>query len=121
VPQSAAGVIWQDYAACAGADFDFTPVRETSDEADTVRRVWCQGCPVRPACLSYAVLYRLEGYWGGTCTAERRILAYPRNRQKCPVCKCKSLVRTPDDHQVCQSCGLSWTALPKAETRRVRS
>jgi transcription factor WhiB len=116
VPQSAADVTWQEHAACAGAQFEFVPVRETVKEITRVRRTWCDRCPVWTDCLAYAVLYRLEGYWGGTSTAERRILAYPRNRQKCLVCKCKSLVRTPDNHEICQSCGMSWTALAPKET-----
>jgi len=106
---SAADVLWQEDARCNGTSFDFTPSAEDPESLEYVRGQWCNLCPVRTECLAYALLYRLSGYWGGTDTAERRRLAVPRDRAKCPVCKSKAKITTPDGHEICQHCGLSWT------------
>lgn len=109
---SAAEVRWQDRAQCAGSAYDFTPDHESPQGLKHVRAQWCNPCPVRVECLAYALLYRAQGYWGGTMTRERTLLGYPRNRTKCPLCGCKTLVRAETDgkdFQICQSCGLSWT------------
>lgn len=109
---SAADVRWQDRARCAQSTYDFTPDHESPQELERVRALWCNLCPVRVECLAYALLYRTKGYWGGTLTEERTLLSYPRNRVKCPLCGCKTLVRAETDgkdFQICQSCGVSWT------------
>jgi WhiB family redox-sensing transcriptional regulator len=60
--------------ACAddGVDpelfFLFPAEREKEARAKAV----CAGCPVRPACLRFALRERVEGVWGGTTDAERR-------------------------------------------------
>lgn len=106
----AADVGWQRDANCNGAPFDFTPNVETRSGKETARTGWCNACPVRAECLAYALLYRMSGYWGGTDTVERRLLGYARERARCPVCKSKTLVITPDGHEICQACGVSWTS-----------
>lgn len=105
---SAAEVRWQDYARCGGTRMNFVPDRETVAELNAVRTEFCNLCPVRLECLAYAFLYRAKGYWGGTSTEQRTLLSYARNRVKCPVCKCKSVV-VFGPHQICQGCGQSWT------------
>jgi WhiB family redox-sensing transcriptional regulator len=69
---------WAAHAACKDADPDlFFPI--TWDElpgraGDEARRI-CQACPVRPACLDWAVQTgEPDGMWGGTTPAERRRL-----------------------------------------------
>lgn len=104
----AADVVWQDYAECNGAPFDFTPDVESSADLAFARERWCNLCPVRTECLAYALLYHSTGYWGGTDTRERRLLAYRRDRVHCPVCQSKALIRTPEEHEICQRCGVSW-------------
>lgn len=116
----ASEVRWQDGARCAGeTGVDFVPYREDQKELEKIRGRFCNICPVRVECLSYALLYRMSGYWGGTDTAERRFLAYARNRVRCPVCTNKALAKTAEGHQVCQGCGSSWRAesriAPEAE------
>lgn len=106
---SAAEVVWMDEARCDGVEFDFTPDVETAKELEYARGQWCNLCPVRTECLTYALLYRLSGFWGGTDTAERRKLSVPRNRVKCPVCLSKAVVPTPEGQEICQHCGLSWS------------
>lgn len=105
----ASDVIWMREARCNGAGFDFTPTCETPEDLAYARN-WCDPCPVRTECLAYALLYRMSGYWGGTDTVERRLLGYARDRVKCPVCECKALVTTVEGHEICQACGMSWTA-----------
>lgn len=105
---SAAEVVWQDEARCNGVPFNFTPDVETVNGLAYARREWCNLCPVRTECLTYALLYRLSGYWGGTDTAERRKLSVARNRVKCPVCRSKAVVPTPEGQEICQRCAMSW-------------
>jgi hypothetical protein len=112
---SAADVSWQNFANCNGVGYDFAPDAEHPRELEYVRGAWCNACPVRTECLAYALLYRMSGYWGGTSTAERRLLGYARNRVRCPVCKSKALVKTPEGHEICQACGVSWTSASRPQ------
>ena len=106
---SAADVVWMDYGECNGAsEVDFTPDVELPRELEYVRATFCNICPVRTECLAYALLYRMSGFWGGTSTTERRLLGYARNRVRCPVCKSKALITTPEGHEICQGCSVSW-------------
>jgi len=104
----ASDISWQDEARCAGSGFDFVPYHENPRDLETARKDWCDPCPVRTECLAYALLYRLSGYWGGTDTAERRKLAVPRNRARCPNCRSRAKIPTQDGHEICQHCGVSW-------------
>lgn len=109
---SAAEVMWQDDAECNGASFNFTPDAEDPKDLLYVQGTWCNFCTVRTECLAYALLYRQSGYWGGTDTAERRLLSYTRNRVKCPLCTSKALIHTADGYEICLHCGASWTGSP---------
>ena len=106
---SAADVEWQARARCNGASADFKPDDENSRGLAYVQNNWCNLCPVRTECLAYALLYHLSGYWGGTGTAERRMLSYHRNRVKCPLCSSRTLIDTTDGYGICLRCGASWT------------
>jgi WhiB family redox-sensing transcriptional regulator len=70
---------WRQAAACAGADLDlFFPVGPTDTTAMAAARAkeMCAGCPVRRACLSFALSTRQEfGIWGGFDEQERRRMA----------------------------------------------
>jgi WhiB family redox-sensing transcriptional regulator len=79
---------WKAQAACRdhpNADIFFTePSRSASvtvlaDYRDALEL--CSSCPVREACLDYALRYDLEGIWGGLTTSARRAL---RNRLHAP-------------------------------------
>jgi WhiB family redox-sensing transcriptional regulator len=67
---------WRTRSACRGADPDlFFPISATAAAAPQVARAKaiCAGCPVRPACLGFAMANRdLSGIWGGTTDEERR-------------------------------------------------
>ena len=59
---------WRELAACRGTDLEvFFP--ERGESAGPARRV-CAACPVRHACLDYAITNRItHGIWGGLCSA----------------------------------------------------
>jgi WhiB family transcriptional regulator, redox-sensing transcriptional regulator len=64
-------ILWQKSGHCHGTDSRlFFPGRgESAAEAKAI----CRECPVRRACLDYAVAHaELWGVWGGTTLAERR-------------------------------------------------
>ena len=64
---------WRELAACRGADLNlFFP--ERGETAGPARQV-CAACPVRQACLDYAITNRItHGIWGGLTERERRAL-----------------------------------------------
>jgi len=64
---------WRELAACRGADLNlFFP--ERGESAGAARQV-CAACPVRQACLDYAISNRIvHGVWGGLTERERRAL-----------------------------------------------
>ncbi len=66
---------WRDDAACAGSDNDaFFPIGEDEEAAAAAKAV-CAVCPVREACLQYALFTnQTEGVWGGMTGPERRRL-----------------------------------------------
>ena len=70
---------WYDDAACRDADTDvFFPVSES--QAGPAKAI-CAECPVREACLEYALEARPpDGVWGGLTPIERHRLI--RRRQK---------------------------------------
>jgi len=70
---------WRRRSACRGLDPDiFYPVAE--DDADEARAV-CAVCPVREACLEYALAAReRDGIWGGASERERRRMVRQRRK-----------------------------------------
>jgi len=70
---------WQKRAACAGLETEiFYPA--TDEEADLAKEI-CTECPVREACLEYALSTReKEGIWGGCTERERRRIIRQRRR-----------------------------------------
>ena len=68
---------WRYRAACRGADLVlFFPGR--GESAEPARRI-CARCPVREACLDYAIGHGIvHGVWGGLAERDRRAL---RTRQ----------------------------------------
>ena len=64
---------WRELAACRGTDLEvFFPGR--GESAEPARQV-CAPCPVRQACLDYAITNRIaSGVWGGLTERERRAL-----------------------------------------------
>lgn len=72
-------VSWRQRAACRGVDPDvFYPISdEDAEEAKSI----CRECPVREACLEYALANReRDGVWGGATERERRRMI--RHRRK---------------------------------------
>ena len=70
---------WRNRAACRGIDADlFFPV--TDEEAGPAKAI-CEACPVREACLEFALAAReREGVWGGATERERRRIVRQRRK-----------------------------------------
>jgi WhiB family redox-sensing transcriptional regulator len=70
---------WRNRAACRGIDPDvFFPV--TEEDADEAKAI-CHVCPVREACLEFALAAReKEGVWGGATERERRRIVRQRRK-----------------------------------------
>jgi WhiB family redox-sensing transcriptional regulator len=70
---------WREHAACRGVSTDvFYPV---SDEDADIAKAICDQCPVREACLEFAITEReREGVWGGTTERERRRIVRQRRK-----------------------------------------
>lgn len=66
-------VNWREDAACAGVNSDiFFPPVEDEVVAETAKAI-CEQCPVREACLQYALATnQAAGVWGGLDAGERR-------------------------------------------------
>jgi len=64
---------WRSDAACTGVDPDvFFPAGEDAALAEKAKEI-CAVCPVREACLQYALsTNQTEGVWGGLSSADRR-------------------------------------------------
>jgi WhiB family redox-sensing transcriptional regulator len=67
---------WREEAACSGLDTRlFFPLAEEDAGLLGLARQVCESCPVREACLAYAIESRQTvGIWGGATTRERRRL-----------------------------------------------
>ncbi len=70
---------WQAFARCKGVPAEvFYPL--TDEEAEEPKAI-CAKCPVREACLEYAIAAReKDGVWGGLTDRERRRLIRRRRR-----------------------------------------
>ena len=51
----------------------FYPRQRTRGAVDYARQ-FCDRCPVTDACRTYASAHDLDGIWGGTTEAERRVV-----------------------------------------------
>ena len=73
--------IWHNRAACKGLDPSiFFPATEDEADAEQAKEV-CMQCPVREACLEYALSVReKDGVWGGRTERERRRIIRQRRR-----------------------------------------
>jgi WhiB family transcriptional regulator, redox-sensing transcriptional regulator len=70
---------WQDHAACGDADADLFFSLDEDDQREAL--AYCDGCPVRSACLEQAVRDREQyGIWGGMREPDRRRLTRERRQ-----------------------------------------
>jgi WhiB family redox-sensing transcriptional regulator len=72
---------WMQHAACEGADPDlFFPEQGGVDVTDDARQM-CARCPVRGACLEFAITtHQDHGVWGGKSARERARIRRQRRR-----------------------------------------
>lgn len=69
---------WRDHAACRRLDpelfFPISALGAARPQIEAAKQV-CRGCPVRAACLRWALDTGQDaGIWGGTTEQERRLL-----------------------------------------------
>jgi WhiB family transcriptional regulator, redox-sensing transcriptional regulator len=68
---------WVDRAACR--DLDTNIWYATRGESLNLARAICADCPVRRACLDYAIdNHESHGVWGGTSERQRRRIRHQR-------------------------------------------
>lgn len=74
---------WREFALCRGMDPDiWYPDRGTTTDETRQAKAVCEQCPVREACLEYALLaHEDRGIWGGQSAKERRAIARRRSRR----------------------------------------
>ncbi len=70
---------WRSQARCKGIDPEvFYPISD--EEADEAKSI-CAECPVRVACLEFALAAReRDGVWGGATEKERRRIIRQRRK-----------------------------------------
>lgn len=70
---------WRTQARCRGVDPEVFHPGEDEDASEA--KAICAACPVREACLEYAISTREKfGVWGGLDARERRRLIRQRRR-----------------------------------------
>jgi WhiB family transcriptional regulator, redox-sensing transcriptional regulator len=100
-------VDWMNLAACRGARRDLFFPGEF-ELADPAALIMCAICPVRNACLQYAIDNDVEfGIWGGLTEQQRRNINERRHRVRCPDCRSDNVVPS-DRSEICLACGMSW-------------
>jgi WhiB family redox-sensing transcriptional regulator len=63
---------WMLRGACRGEDPElFFPISSAALAQVSSAKAVCARCPVRVNCLTYALIVRPEGIWGGTTREER--------------------------------------------------
>ncbi|MFD4673723.1 WhiB family transcriptional regulator [Lentzea sp. NPDC058450] len=66
------GTNFGGHPACADEDPElFFPEPGQVEQARAAKKV-CVSCPIRTACVSYALRHGVTGVWGGTTEDERR-------------------------------------------------
>lgn len=98
--------------ACLNAPLDvFVTVGDEADEPPfpTVEaRSFCDVCPVRPDCLTYALAHGIDfGVWGGMSAYQRGLLTRKKERKRCPSCGSMDIV-LENGSEICLACGVSW-------------
>lgn len=77
---------WRDHAACLSAETDlFFPIGSSGSAVLQVleAKQVCAECPVRVACLDWAVKLNVDhGVWGGLSEEERRSLKRRLTRKR---------------------------------------
>ena len=75
----APGTAWRASAACRGSDPEVFFIERGQD--DRPAKAICAGCPVREACLEYALAGgETFGVWGGRSERERKRMRVARRR-----------------------------------------
>ena len=76
--------LWMDEALCAQVDPELFFAEKKGDWAKVFRaKMVCHRCPVKNACLAYAIdSPELVGVWGGTTVKQRQALRVASRGQR---------------------------------------
>lgn len=106
---------WQDdpRRGCKGEDTEMffsedeeRPSRERTAREELAKAV-CTPCPVKQACLQFALDNDEVGIWGETDTQQRRKMLRRGSRRSCARCGGQQVSGTKTT-QVCLECGATW-------------
>lgn len=88
--EHAAESSWREHAACKGVDPElFYPERGSQGWKEA--KAICRACPVRIACLEYAIVTaERHGVWGGLTELERKRVRLDRTRRAKSSARSKS-------------------------------
>jgi hypothetical protein len=111
---------WMAAAACRTASPNlFFPQRGDPQHATAAAKAVCDTCPVRDACLDYALATsQKHGIWGGMSERQRRGLRIARNRgglheRTCAWCRTPFTTSNP----LVVTCGTDCYRLRRREQR----
>lgn len=68
------GADFGSHPACADDDPELFFPEDGQVEQISAAKSVCAACPIRAACLSYALRHGVQGVWGGTTEDERRAM-----------------------------------------------
>ena len=101
-------------ALCRSGKFD--PNLWFDDDSEQAAVAVCEGggphglpCPIKEQCKQFALdTNERSGVWGGLTEQQRKVIAWPKTRVRCPGCRGKNVESLKPSHETCFSCGLSW-------------
>lgn len=125
---------WTLQASCADSDLEFTDFHSSKPEHQNRAKALCAACPVRKACIQYALDNKeRHGRWAVSELELRRVQAInakgeahisPAGRIRCPNCgprSTKNLViierKRTRTHIQCSVCDIHWWARKSINAR----
>lgn len=119
-PVLAADDDWRGLAACGTAD----PELFFAEDADSRKQAAgiCAGCPVRSACLSFALANDIRcGVWGGTALDGRGLMSAPDRPRYCKSGRHRMDAANTDSSRACRVCRRDREARNRAMERLLRT
>jgi WhiB family redox-sensing transcriptional regulator len=112
---------WREGGACAHDDPDlYFPISSTGSALRQIAKAkaTCAGCPVRQACLEFALEHDLiHGIWGGTTPEDRQAWRHERRSGRLRAATRRASLNPPADVRkifMPNGCGFSFRPLLQA-------